>query len=84
MEKMERIVIENTDNKLSRQLLSLVDTSKGNNYWHTHFEVVVRDNSIVVSTFCANEYGRKWSNENHTEIEKGNIPFFTAKKLGLI
>ena len=50
---METIVInlENTRNKLCKQLLSLVDFSKGNNYEDTHIGVKIGDNSIVVSTF---------------------------------
>ncbi len=81
---MERIVIENNGNKLSRQLLSLIDSSRVKNYWDTHIEVVVRGNSIVVSTFCVNEYGRKLCNENHTEVTKSDLPFFVARKLGLV
>ncbi len=81
---MKTIVIENTNNKLCRQLLSLVDFSKGNNYEDTDIEVRVSDDSIIVSTFCTNEYGSKWDNENYTEVERSNVPFFTAKKLGML
>jgi hypothetical protein len=82
--KMRRIVIENNGNKLSRQLLSLIDSSRVKNYWDTHIEVVVRGNSVMVSTFCANGYGRKLCNENHTVVSKSEIPYFSAKKLGLL
>ena len=73
------------DDKLSRQLLSLVDSSKGNNYEETDIRVaMLSDDSIEVSTFLTNEYGSRWYNDNETYVAKENIPFFTAKKLGLI
>ncbi len=82
---MEKIVrLENTNNKLCRQLLSLVDFSKGDNYEDTHISVRVFTDGLVVSTFCVNEYGSKYSDSNYTHINKPNIPFFTAKKLGII
>ncbi len=82
---MEKIVrLENTRNKLCKQLLSLVDFSKGNNYESTDIEVIISNEHIIVSTFCINEYGNAWDNRNHTKVEKSNVPFFTAKKLGII
>ena len=75
---------ENDGSRLSKQLISLVDFSKGNNYVDTGIRVEIRDNSIVVSTFCTNEYGSSWSNENWTDVAKSDIPFFTAKKLGIV
>ena len=83
---METIVInlQNTRNKLCKQLLSLVDFSKGNNYEDTGIQVRVSDNELVVSTFCTNEYGSSWCNENYTKVKKSNVPFFTAKKLGML
>jgi predicted metalloenzyme YecM len=76
---------KNDGDKLSRQLLSLVDFSRGNNYESSHIEVRVFDNDMVeISTFYTNEYGSRWCNENHTKVEKSEIPFFTLKKLGLI
>lgn len=80
---MEKFVFANTGDKLSRQLLSLIDSS-GKNYAATHIEVSVFDDFIEVSTFCANEYGSKWCNENHTTVSKGYVPFFVAKKLGML
>ena len=81
----KEIVLQNDGSKLCKQLLSLVDFSKGNNYEDTDIEVrVVSDDSIVVSTFCTNEYGSTWCNENYTEVSRENIPFFTLKKLGMI
>lgn len=84
--EVERVVfVKNTDNKLSRQLLSLVDSSKGNNYEETDIRVVIySDGSITVETFLTNEYGSRWYNDNETYVAKENIPFFTLKKLGLI
>ena len=76
--------ITNDGSKLCKQLLSLVDFRKGNNYVNTHISVEVFDNSIVVSTFCVNEYGSAWDNENYTQVSKSDLPFFTAKKLGMI
>ena len=82
---METIVrLENTRNKLCRQLLSLVDFSKGNNYEDTHISVRIFNDGLVVSTFCVNEYGSKYSNSNYTHIKKTNIPFFAMKKLGML
>ncbi len=82
---MEKIVrLENTDSKLCRQLLSLVDFSKGNNYVDTDIEVIISENHIIVSTFCINEYGSVWDNRNHTRVNKSDIPFFTLKKLGIV
>ncbi len=82
---METIInLQNTRNKVCRQLLSLVDFSKGNNYEDTGIQVRVFTDGIVVSTFCVNEYGSKYSNSNYTHINKSNIPFFAMKKLGII
>jgi hypothetical protein len=84
--EVERVVFfENTGDKLSRQLLSLVDFSRGNNYYSDAIRVaILSDDSISVSTYCINDYGRRISNENYTNVDKGDIPFFTLKKLGLI
>ncbi len=84
---MEREVLfyENRRDKLCRQLLSLVDFSKGNNYQDTHIRVeIFEDNSIVVSTSCVNEYGSNWCNDNYTKVNKNDIPFFAMKKLGML
>ena len=81
---MKIINLENTNNKLCKQLLSLVDFSKGNNYQDTHIRVEIRANFIIVSTLCVNEYGSRWSNDNHTTISRLEIPFFTLKKLGML
>ena len=70
--------------KLSRQLLSLVP-SRGNNYEETDIRVAkLSDGSIEIETFYTNEYGSRWYNDNETKVKKENIPFFTAKKLGLV
>jgi len=85
VEVLEVFSIENTGDKLSRQLLSLVDFSRGNNYYSDGIRVAILSDGIIrVSTYCINDYGRRISNENYTNIAKGDIPFFTAKKLGLI
>lgn len=77
--------IENDGGKLSRQLLSLVDSSKGNNYEETDIRVTIySDDSIEVETLLTNEYGSSWYNDNETYVRKENIPFFTLKKLGMI
>ena len=82
---MEKIVrLENNDSKLCKQLISLVDLSKGNNYEDTDIEVIISENNIIVSTFCINEYGSVWDNRNHTRVDKSDIPFFTLKKLGMV
>ena len=81
---MEIINLENPRNKLCRQLLSLVDFSKGNNYEDTHISVRIFNDGIVVSTLCINEYGSRYSNSNYTHINKCDVPFFTAKKLGIV
>ena len=82
---MEKIVrLQNTNDKLCKQLISLVDLSKGNNYEDTDIEVIISEDNIIVSTFCINEYGSVWDNRNHTRVDKSDIPFFTAKKLGII
>jgi hypothetical protein len=78
------VELENNGSKLCRQLLSLVDFSRGNNYESTHISVNIFDDHIVVGTFCVNEFGRAWDNENHTRVEKGDIPLFAAKKLGIV
>ena len=81
----EVVFVKNTGDKLSRQLLSLVDFSRGNNYYDTDIRVAIySDESIGVETFCTNEYGSRWYNDNETYVAKENIPFFTAKKLGLM
>lgn len=82
---MRTIELKNDGGKLCRQLLSLVDFSRGNNYEDTDIEVkVVSDNAVVVSTFCTNEHGSRWCNQNHTRVERKDIPFFTLKKLGIV
>ena len=84
--EVERVVFfENTGDKLSRQLLSLVDFSRGNNYYSDAIRVAILSNDCIrVSTYCINDYGRRISNENYTTVYKSDIPFFTAKKLGLV
>ena len=77
-------VIKNTGSKLCKQLLSMVDFSQGNNYEDTHIHVRILNNSVIVFTSCVNEYGSLWCNENYTEVSKSDIPFFTAKKLGML
>ena len=75
----------NDGSKLCRQLLSMINFSKGNNYEDTHINVrILKDNSILVGTFCVNEYGSTWENENSTYVNKSDLPFFTAKKLGIV
>ena len=79
------VFIKNTGDKLSRQLLSLVDFSRGNNYYSDGIRVALySDGSIRVSTFCVNDYGRRISNENYTNVWKSDLPYFTAKKLGMV
>lgn len=77
---------KNDGDKLSRQLLSLVDFSRGNNYESSHIEVRLYDNSdmLEISTHYINEYGSRWDNENYTQVTKSDLPYFTAKKLGMI
>ena len=85
VEVIEVFFIENTGDKLSRQLLSLVDFSRGNNYYSDVIRVaILSDGSIRVNTICVNDYGRRISNENYTTWDKSDIPFFTLKKLGLV
>jgi uncharacterized alkaline shock family protein YloU len=85
IEVTEVFYIKNTGDKLSRQLLSLVDSSKGNNYYDDGIRVAILSNDCIrVSTYCINDYGRSISNENYTNVAKSDIPYFTAKKLGLI
>lgn len=81
---MRIIQLKNDGSKLCRQLLSLVDFFQGNNYESTDIEVRIFDNHIIVSTFCTNEYGSAWDNENYTRVEKSDVPFFAAKKLGML
>lgn len=81
---MRIIELQNNGRKLAKQLLGLVDFSKGRNYQDTHIQVRVEENGIVVSTFCVNEFGRAWCNQNHTRVERKDIPFFTLKKLGMV
>ena len=79
-----RVEFKNDGSKLCRQLLSLVDFSQGNNYESTHISVRVLDNEIIVGTFCINQYGSAWDNENYTRVKKEDIPLFAAKKLGIV
>lgn len=82
---MRNLVIKNDGSKLCRQLLSLVDFFQGNNYPSTHINVRVYKDRITVSTFYVdNDTLNSWDNENYTTIEKAHVPFFTAKKLGLL
>ena len=81
---MRTIELKNNGSKLAKQLLRLVDFQKGHNYQDTNVRVEVLDDGLVVSTFCTNEFGRELDNENHTRVEKKDIPFFTLKKLGMV
>ena len=82
--RKEVIFMQNDGSKLCRQLLSLVDFSQGNNYESTNIRVELYANFIVVGTLYRNEYGSTWYNDNETCVSKSNIPFFAAKKLGMI
>lgn len=81
---MRTMEFRNDGSRLCRQLLSLVDFSRGNNYQDTNVKVDIFDDHVVVSTFCVNEHGSAWCNQNHTRVEKSEIPYFTAKKLGIV
>lgn len=81
---MRTIELKNNGSKLAKQLLRLVDFQKGKNLQDTHIYVSVYRDFIIVGTFCVNEFGRAWSNENYTRVEKEDIPFFAAKKLGIL
>jgi hypothetical protein len=81
---MRTIELKNNGSKLAKQLLRMVDFQKGNNYQDTHIRVEVLYDGLVVSTFCTNEFGRELDNENHTRVSKSDLPFFTAKKLGMV
>jgi hypothetical protein len=85
VEVVDVMFFKNDGGKLSRQLLSLVDFSRGNNYYSDGIRVAFLSNDCIrVSTYCINDYGRSISNENYTNVAKGDIPYFTAKKLGLV
>jgi len=81
---MRTVEFRNNGSKLAKQLLRLVDFRKGKNYQSTHISVRVFDSHVLVGTFCVNEFGRAWDNENYTRVEKKDIPFFTLKKLGMV
>jgi hypothetical protein len=81
---MRTVELRNDRGKLAKQLLRLVDFSRGNNFQDTHIRVVLDDDEVIVSTFCVNEHGREWCNQNHTRVSKSDLPFFTAKKLGMV
>jgi hypothetical protein len=81
---MRIVELQNNGSKLAKQLLRLVDFSRGRNYQDTHIQVRVFNDHILVGTFCINEFGSAWDNENYTRIERKDIPFFAAKKLGII
>ena len=84
MERKDLVFLQNTGDKLCRQLLSLVDFSQGNNYEDTNIRVEIYESKIIVSTFYGGDPGDIWHNDNYTTIKKSNIPFFAAKKLGMI
>ncbi len=82
---MRNVVIKNTGDKLCRQLLSLVDFTRGNNYPSTKINVRIFKDHIVVSTFFIDDDTlNSWDNDNYTTIEKAHVPYFTQKKLGMI
>ena len=81
---MRIIELKNDGSKLCRQLLSLVDFRKGNNYEDTDIRVAIDNDKITVSTFCTNEFGRQWCNQNHTTVKREDVPFFTLEKLGMV
>jgi hypothetical protein len=81
---MRTVELRNDRGKLATQLLRLVDFSRGNNFQDTHIRVVLDDDEVIISTFCVNEHGREWCNQNHTRVSKSDLPFFTLKKLGMV
>ena len=54
-----------------------------NNYWDDWVEYQVYQNAVIVSTGCTNDYGRNFSNDNHTVILKSQLPNWLARKLYL-
>ena len=84
MERIDLVFLQNNKNKLCKQLLSLVDFSKGTNYKDTHIRVEIFNDFIIVETFYVDDPGEIWYNENSTKINKSDIPFFTMKKLGML
>ena len=78
------VELRNDRGKLAKQLLRLVDFSKGRNYQDTDIRVEVLDDGLVISTFCTNQFGSAWCNQNHTRVKKEDVPFFAARKLGII
>jgi hypothetical protein len=81
---MRIVELQNNGSKLAKQLLRMVDFSKGRNYQDTNIRVEVFSDHILVGTFCINEFGSAWDNENYTRVEKSDLPFFAAKKLGIV
>ncbi len=78
------LFFRNDGSKLSKQLLSLVrGNENSNNYESTHIRVEVKDNTIKVETLCYSG-GDSWYNDNGTEVLKSELPYFTAKKLGIV
>lgn len=82
--RKDLVFMQNTGDKLCRQLLSLVDFSQGNNYEDTNIKVGIYDDYIIVSTFYGGDPGDIWYNQNDTKVSKSDIPFFTLKKLGML
>ena len=82
--RKEVVFMQNDGRKLCRQLVSLVDPFKGNNYESTNIRVEVYEDKIIVETFYGGDPGDIWYNQNDTEVSKSNIPFFTLKKLGML
>ena len=81
--RKELVFMQNDGSKLCRQLVSLVDPFKGNNYESTNIRVEVYEDKIIVETFYGGDWDT-WYNQNDTEVSKSNIPFFTLKKLGML
>lgn len=78
------LFFRNDGSKLSKQLLSLVQNNQNSkNYENTHIRVAKNENSITVSTLCHNS-SDSWYNDNDTKVLRGDIPYFTAKKLKML
>ena len=78
------LFFRNDGSKLSKQLLSLVQGNENsNNYKSTHIRVEIKDNILTVETLC-HSGGDSWYNDNSTEVLKSELPYFTAKKLGVL
>lgn len=67
---------------LFKELLSRIKYIPGShNYEKNHLDVTLYEDGIEVESFCVNEYGSSWSNEDRQFVSWEELPNWVMRKL---